>query len=59
MSYLVKTAKTSAPIEEAVNSLSWAHTIAVVEDPMDHPLVKQVVAGVKRILAHKCVRKSL
>ena len=58
LSYLVKTAKTSAPIEEAVNSLSWAHTLAVVEDPTDHPLVKQVVAGAKRILAHKTCKKE-
>ena len=58
LSYLVKTTKTSAPIEEAVNSLSWAHTLAVVEDPTDHPLVKQVVAGAKRILAHKTCKKE-
>ena len=58
LSYLVRTAKTSAPIEEALNSLSWAHTLAVVEDPTDHPLVKQVVAGAKRILAHKTSKKE-
>ena len=44
LSYLIRIAKTSAHIEEAVNSLSWAHTLAIVEDPTDHPLVKQVVA---------------
>ena len=41
---LDKTAKTSAPIEEAVNSLSWEHTLAV--------------AGAKRILAHKTCKKE-
>ncbi len=29
-----------APIDGAVNSHSWAHQLAVVEDPTDHPLVK-------------------
>ena len=58
LSFLIKSAKTSAPIEEAVNALSWAHNVAVVEDPTDHPLVKQVLAGAKRILAHKTTKKE-
>ena len=58
LSYLVKSAKTGAPVEEAVNSLSWVHTLAVVEDPTDHPLVKNVLAGAKRILAHRTVKKE-
>ena len=40
-------------MEEAVNALSWAHNLACVEDPTGHPLVKQVLEGAKRILAHK------
>ena len=35
--YLSKSARTSAPVQEAVNALSWAHQLAVVEDPTDHP----------------------
>lgn len=58
LSSLIKSAKTSAPVEEAVNALSWAHTLAVVENPTDHPLVKQVLAGGKRILAHKTSKKE-
>ena len=58
LSYLTRSAKTSAPVEEAVNSLSWAHQLAVVEDPTDHPLVKQVLAGAKRVLAHKTCKKE-
>ena len=27
--------KTNAPVEEAVNALSWVHQVAVVEDPTD------------------------
>ena len=30
--------KTSVPVEEAVNAVSWVHQVAVVEDPTDHPL---------------------
>ena len=59
LSYLVKTANTSSPIEEAVNAFFWAHTIVVVEDPTDHPLVRQILAGAKRILAHKTIKKEL
>ena len=58
MSFLMKSARTSAPVYEAVNSLSWVHTLAVVEDPTDHPLVKQILAGAKRILAHKTEKKE-
>ena len=56
--FLSKSAKTSAPVQEAVNALSWAHQLAVVEDPTDHPLVKQVLAGAKRMLAHKTCKKE-
>ena len=41
-----------------MNALSWAHQLAVVEDPTDHPLVKQVLAGAKRMLAHKTCKKE-
>ena len=58
MSFLMKSARTSAPVYEAVNSLSWVHALAVVEDPTDHPLVKQVLAGAKCILVHKTVKKE-
>ena len=58
LSFLIKSAKTSSPVEEAVNSLSWAHNVAVVEDPTDHPLVRQVLAGAKRILAHRTAKEE-
>ena len=45
-------------MEEVVNSTSWAHQLAVVEDPADHPFVKQILAGAKRILAHKTTKKE-
>ena len=58
LSFLIKSAKTSTPVEEAVNSLSWAHNVAVVEDPTDHPLVRQVLAGAKRILDYRTTKKE-
>ena len=58
LSYLIKTASTSSPIEEVIHSLSWAHNLSAVEDPTDHPLVKQILAGGKRILAHKKIKKE-
>ena len=58
LSYLIQKSETSSPVEEAVNALSWMHTIACVEDPTKHSLVKQVLEGAKRILAHKVVKKE-
>ena len=39
-----------------MNALSWVHQVAVVEDPTDHPLVKQIVAGAKRMLAYRVTK---
>ena len=58
LSFLISKSKTSASVEEAVNALSWVHRVAVVEDPTNHPLVKPIVAGAKRILAHRVTKKE-
>ena len=58
LSYLAQSAKTPAPLEEAVNALSWVHKMATVEDITTHPLVIQVLAGAKRIFAHKTTKKE-
>ena len=49
---------TSAPLLEAVSALSWVNHLATVEDTTAHPLVQQVLAGAKRKLAHKTVKKE-
>ena len=49
---------TSAPVEEAVNAISWVHQVGVVEDPTQKDLVKQVLAGAKRMLAHRTNKKE-
>ena len=58
LSYLLQKANTPSPVEEAVNALSWAHNLACVEDPTGHPLVKQVLEGAKRMLAHRVNKKE-
>ena len=54
LSYLSQVAKTPAPLEEAVNALSWVHRMATVEDITVHP---QVLTGTRRLLAHKTTKK--
>lgn len=58
LSYLAQSARTAAPLEEAVNALSWVHRMATVEDIMDHPIVVQVLAVAKRLLAHRTAKKA-
>ena len=47
LTYLIKKSSTSAPIEEASNVISWVHQLAVVDDPTQNDLLKQVLAGAK------------
>ena len=58
LNFLIQKAKSSSPVEEAVNALSWVHKVATVEDPTTHLLVGQVLAGAKRLLAKHIVKKE-
>ena len=58
LNYLIQKSSTVAPVEQAVHALSWVHSIAVVDDPTQHPLVGHVVAGAKRILARPTCKKE-
>lgn len=58
LTYLITKSSTSAPVEEAVNAISWAHQIACADDPTQSEMVKQVLAGAKRMLAHKTTKKE-
>lgn len=58
LTFLITKSSTSAPAEEAVNAISWAHQIACIEDPTQSEMVKQVLAGAKRMLAHKKIKKE-
>ena len=58
LNFLAQKAKTSAPIIEAVSALLWVNQIATVEDTTIHPLVVQVLVGIKRKLACATTRKE-
>ena len=58
LNFLTRNARSSAPLEEAVNALSWAHKLAVVDNPTEHSPVRQVLAGAKRLLAHQTSKKE-
>ena len=58
LTYLIQKSSTSAPVEEASNAISWAHQLAATDDPTQNDIVKQVVAGAMRILAHRTTKKE-
>ena len=58
LTYQIQKSSTSALIEEASYAISWAHQLAATDDPTQNDLVKNVVAGAKRILAHKPSKKE-
>ena len=51
-------AKTAAPIESAVIVIAWVHHLAGERSPSKHPLGKDVLAGVQRLLAHHTCKKE-
>lgn len=58
LAYLVQKVGFPAPVEQAVCAAPWVHKLAVQEDPTEHPVVKQMLAGAKRILAKAVVKKT-
>ena len=50
--HLMADAKTASTIESAVHGIAWVHLLAEERSPSEHPLVKDVLAGVQRPLAH-------
>ena len=51
-------AKTASPLESAVHSIAWMHQLGGEPSPSDHPLVKNVLAGAQRMLAHRTSKKE-
>ena len=47
-----------APVVEAVNALSWAHQVAVVDDTTSYLLVRSILADARRILAGPVPKKE-
>ena len=56
--HLMAEAKTAAPIESAVHAIAWVHHLAGEQSPSEHPLVKDVLAGAQRLLAHHTSKKE-
>ena len=55
--HLMAEAKTAAPVESAVHAIALVHHLAGERSPSEHPLVKDVLAGAQRLLAH-CTSKK-
>ena len=49
--HLLNSAKTISPIDTAVYSIRWGHSLAGLPSPTEHPLVQSTYEGCKRILA--------
>lgn len=48
---LLDSAKTTSPLDTAVYSIRWGHTLAGFPSPTDHPLVQSTYQGCSRILS--------
>lgn len=51
-------AQSKAAVEEAVHSLSWAHSLAGLESTTHNPLVQATLEGLKRMLAKPVNKKA-
>ena len=56
--HLMTEAKTASPLESAVHSITWVHQLGGEPSPSDHPLVKSILAGAQRLLAHRASKKE-
>ena len=56
--HLMTEARTASPLESAVHSIAWFHQLGGEPSPSDHPLVKSVLAGAQRLLAHPTTKKE-
>ena len=49
--HLLNSAKTISPIDTAVYSIRWGHSLPSLPSPTEHPLVQSTYEGCKQILA--------
>ena len=56
--YLIQKSNSPAPAEQVVHAVSWVHAIAIREDPTQHPLVQQTLAGAKCLLSKATDKKE-
>ena len=45
-------------MEQTVHALPWVHSISIVDDLIQHPLVGHVMTGAKHILARLTCKKE-
>ena len=55
---LMKKCSSPGPILSSLYGVSWAHRKALVADPGNHPLVRQVCESAKRLLGHSVTKKK-
>ena len=58
LQHLGQSKGSKAAAEEAVHSISWAHSLAGMPSPTADPFVQAVLAGLKRSLAKPIVKKE-
>ena len=56
--HLVTEAKTESPLESAAHSIAWFHQLGGEPSPSDHLLLKSILAGAQRLLAHQTTKKE-
>ena len=58
LSCLVEQSKTPSPITQAFYGIKWAHSVISVPSPTDSQLVRNVLEGAKRRIAHAVQKKE-
>ena len=58
LQHLGESKQSKASVKEAVNCLSWAHTLAGLVSPMADPLVRATLEGLKRACAKPVQKKA-
>lgn len=58
LQHLAEALESKSAAEEAVNALTWVHSLAGVEPPASNPLVRATLEGIQRMLAKPVQKKE-
>ena len=58
LQHLGETKASKSAVEEAVNSLAWAHSMAGIPSPTTSPFIQATLEGLKRALAKPVCKKA-
>ena len=58
LQHLAETTGSKAAVEEAVYSMTWAHSLATIASPTANPLVVTILEGLRRALAKLVSKKE-